>query len=230
MEIVQADTQAMLIIESNDEASEYLGWKPWANTLFYYSFDNSNLNDWSWKWNNWTWYSWAWTFVDWIKWKCAHIAWTRWIRIPITFPTWDFTYSICAYVTNLSSPQIQSFLWTIEWWNNIWVFHFHWTTWNQIVFATSRDWTNRPTTWYMEANKRINIILTRSWNVWKIYKNWTQIFNQTIAYSMAWWTWTVGCEYTDWRAINWNIDEVILENRAWTDTEILKYVQKLWLA
>ena len=47
---------------------------------------------------------------------------------------------------------------------------------------------------------------------------------------MSWWTRTVGCEYTDWRAINWNIDEVILENRAWADAEVSKYVQKLWLA
>jgi len=201
------------------------GWKPWANTLIYYSFDNQNLDDSSGKWNNGTWYSWTWTYTTGIKSYWVNLNSTRGIQIPTGLipTTWDFTFSICINRSNLSSPSLQGILATYQW--SSWCMHFNVNSSNlEIAFY----WTSVPSTWITVTTWTwYNIILTRSGNVWTLYTNWTQQFQTTIAYTLnSSMTWLVWNWYSNDRHINWVIDEVILENKAWTADEILNYYNR----
>ena len=198
------------------------GWSPWSNTLLYYSFNDQTLNDKSWNGNNWSWYSWAWSYVQWIKWYWVQNG-NRWIRMPISMPSWDFTFVISIYLQNSSSPSLQTILWSYEWDST--KMHFHWVNWITLAINS----TNYSTWAYMDTNAWNNIILTRSWNIRTIYKNWTQIYQNTISATLSGWTYMIWCWYTDDRHINWILDEVILENKAWSTEEVSKYVSQLWL-
>jgi len=44
VEIVQSDSESMLIIECNEEASSYLEWKPDSNTLAFMPFTTDLIN------------------------------------------------------------------------------------------------------------------------------------------------------------------------------------------
>ena len=203
-------------------------WKPGENTLLYYSFDNQDLTDDSGNNRNGSWYNWTWTYTDWIKWKWVNVASTRWITSPVYLPSWDFTYSIWCNVSSISS-QLQSFLWTVQWSSSYPSFHFHFSSSNNICMGFSNWASDVTSSEKLTIWKWANIILVHSWNSWLIYKDKILIasWDRSVSLAQSWLTWTFGCEYTDWRPIQWIIDEIILENRAWTVEEIAEYYNSI---
>ncbi len=202
--------------------------KPWVNTLLYYSFNNQNLNDWSWNWRNWTRYNGAWTYTTWIKWYWVDMWRSHAIQLPMACPSWDFTYSICVKLNSVQ--EFQSLLWVQQ--RTSWCIHYHiakvWTTqWIIVSFywstATEIKYTTLPT-----LNVRHNIILTRSWDVRTIYLDWNQVAQWTKSFSPSQsyqrYVWK---EYTDTRYIDWTIDEVIFENTARTSAQVSEYATKI---
>ena len=207
------------------------GWQPWVNTLLYYSFDNQNLNDGSGKWNNWTWYSTAWTYTTWISSYGADVSNNAAITLPVKLPTWDMTFSICANVT-VNSWVLQSFLW-VDWWSRA----------GQIAFSINgvhgidlliHEWgnvTSLVTNTTPTTNTWFNVMFTRSGNVWTVYYNWTSVGTATSSQSPSQnITYYISRNYDNNRYIRWVIDEVIIENRAWTQQEITDYVASLWIS
>lgn len=197
------------------------------NTLLYYSFNNQNLDDWSGNSRNGIWYNWSGTYVQWIKWYGADMWSSHAIQIPMACPSGDFTYSICFKLNWYK--DFQSFLWVERWTN--WCIHFHvaYSSWNNFI-AVAFGWINQEMryNWLPSLNTWHNMILTRNWNVWTLYLDWSQIAQKTQSFSVnqsyQWYVWK---EYTDNRYINWTIDEVIFENRSWNATEISDYATKI---
>lgn len=199
-------------------------WHPSANTFLYYNFDNQNLNDSSWNNRNWSWYSWAWSFTTWIKWYGAN-NWNRWIKIP-QFINWDFTFSIRVNPTN-NWLSIQTLFWSVEWSTSSKYIHLHIKWWNNnyIQFALSTE-----TTWQIASDSITwwawnHIVLTRSWNTWKIYKNKNLIMNFSETSSIAVpinATWLIWNWYNNDRHVQWVFDEVIIETIAWDQDKINK--------
>lgn len=202
-------------------------WAPWANTLFYWSFDAQSLADDSWNNRDGTWYnSSAGTYTTWIKSYWVDMLSTKAINMPIPCPSWNFTYSICVKLNSLTK-DFQTLMWTAEWVTNVihymitpsWItFNFWW------VMTISTGVTPTVGSW-------ANIVATRSSNTWTIYMNWTQIWQSTYSWTPAQnYQRYVGKWYTNDRYIDWVIDEVIFENVAWTSQEISDYVSWLWIS
>ena len=72
--------------------------------------------------------------------------------------------------------------------------------------------------------------MTRSWNVWTLYLDWSQVAQTTQSFTPSQtYQWYVWYEYYTNRILSWTIDEVIFEDRSRTATEVSRYVTKiLW--
>lgn len=203
------------------------GWVPWANTLFYWSFDAQSLADDSWNNRNGTWYNnSAGTYTTWIKSYWVDMLSTKAINMPIPCPSWDMTYSICVKLNSLTK-DFQTLMWTAQW------------AWDVIHYTVTPSWITFNFWWNMTISTGVtptvgswaNIVATRSSNTWTIYMNWTQIWQSS-------YSWTpnqsyqryVGKCWSNDRYIDWVIDEVIFENVAWTSQEISDYVSWLWIS
>lgn len=200
---------------------------PGANTFLYYSFDNQTLNDDSWNNRNWSRYSGSWSFTTWIKWYWVN-NWNRWLKIP-SFISWDFTLSLRINPTN-NWLSIQTLFWTVEWWSSGWYLHFHMynSQYSQLSIALSWDsWTFAASEW-ITRNSRNHIVLTKSWNTFKIYKNKNLILTRDFSTQLSAnatrliWNW-----YNNDRHVSGVFDEVIIETKARTQEEITKYYDKI---
>ena len=204
------------------EYTPYRGYTPNSNTYLYRTFDDQNLNDSSWNNRNWSRYSWAWSYSS-SAWWYAVNNWSRWIKLP-SFFNWNFTLSFYVNPTN-NWLSIQSFFWSVQWSNSSWYLHFHMTnsqySWMSIWFAN--DWTYNASQWITFWSWNY-ITLVREWSTYRIYKNWTQILTHTYSTALdTTATYLLWCCYNEDRHVSWLFDEVILENKARSASEIQTY-------
>jgi len=212
---------------------EYLGaWSSKTKLLLHLDW---NANDSSWNWNNW-----APTNVTWIgglvwSWSASFNWTTSRIATPsITFnASSEFTFScylkISAWDTDYRA--VIGFgnnyqLWSILFWkwnNNTPYVHIQDTSNNSISLNPNiniTDWIYR------------NFIFTYKNKVWVLYINWVQVATQTNN-SLTWnfyntvdhqlWCKVYNSTWTYHQFLNWNIDEIIIKNRAWSADEVKKY-------
>lgn len=231
MEIVQADSNAMLIIESNDEAQGYMEWKPTNNTIAYYKFEN-NLNDSSWNNRNLSMATWSfsyWTLSSWIKYvQTNKSAQTNSISIP--YNKW------VAFTLNfrLSFDSVYNTYWT-----SIIEIHSWWS-----------DWIIRPVhSWNSSASTRIFLLNNNSltytpspvwsWNMYTFVCDWNWI--KFYVNSNLIWTGSLPMPNTNnpYFKINWvwnntsttytsqdKISEFILEKAKWNQSDIQKHYNR----
>ena len=211
-------------------------WKPWANTLAYYTFDNQTLLNSATNTVDASWYSWAWAFWEWYNgWYSANISSWWPIALSIKIPQQDFT--ICSCIKFNSYPPAS---WTWYWWfGNLWTsysrihcqFYYDWST-PVLQFWQYQSWSwysqsgVTPATWILSANTWYKIVLVRNWTTVSIYIDWQLIWSWTDNYRNS----TQTDTYYLWtsfdinaRKLNWYIDNVIIENKARTLDEIQKY-------
>lgn len=187
-------------------------------------------------------YIWAWnpTYADW-RWgrQCAYFAGDRCLNLPVLpIPSNTITISLWA---NLSSSTGYWAMfhhrqdlapgndgWCVfigcqtgvavdcKW---VWTTNSSWTTWQ-----TGYDFTDVT----VEANKRHNIVFTFNWWTAKLYIDW--VLKQTISWkpwlrnsnssqSFIWWD----VNYTWNNYMTGYIQDVIYENRTWSDQDVADY-------
>lgn len=205
---------------------EYKEWTPWANTLWYYTFDDQNasqITDFSGNNRNLTWWSMPWytlvsgtnyagnfTTGSWLAptntsywamdWNSTVLAWVK--------PTGNGSW----YVSSYSGSWPNQFA-LIRWYRN-WQFEYF----NQLGSTDLRTTIKSLVTlnnWYL-------IWYTKSWTSVKTYCNW-----------VAWWTLTDGTNSNNkkfhiwssdgWDRFQWQIGVLIVENRIWTADDFLNY-------
>ena len=201
-------------------------WKPWANTLVYYNFDDNWANwyvtDMSWNWHNLT--SWTQpTYEQLTSWKYCWVSdWSArvyWSSFSATSD--EFTLLYYINITNLS--QAGKFWLMFKWNENFSAlygtgYNPNLTVWNTAWATGIVGWLN-PTvnTWY-----HFCVVGNKTENTCKVYVNWT--LSGTDTYNQSWWTLQIYLFGSNaWDNCKCKLDEVILENKAWSLDEITKY-------
>jgi len=191
-------------------------WKPWANTLGYWTFDDQNVNqitDVSWNWNtlvygawnkitysllSWTDYYWNfnrsqyWKDITWI----SNYTWCMWCKIS---QTWQ------QYIT--MNNWIDLIYWFNSW--QIEVYDYYW-------------WSSYRST--LKSNTQLNtwmcIWFSKNWSTVTTYYNWSKVWTPSFAnYQLTgvwiWWN------QSQW--LIWSLNNVILEDRVWSDSDWSNY-------
>lgn len=192
-------------------------WEPGANTVAYYPL-KSDFNDASWKWynltNNWG----TITTLNWVS--CAYYNWssysgndsisfwtTRTINAwlyhsstswGIVVQTWEYSYN--AYKTRL----LGSGSWNIGL-SNLQNYSIDTTSWN-----LNWKWVNAV--WVADWD---NMALYINWQLEASWSNTLYAWNKLRIWYRLWGSWS---EY-----FTWYVNEIILEDKAWTAQEIQDY-------
>lgn len=204
------------------------GWEWWipnANTIAYYPLTATSINsDMSWNWNTLTTNTWVvfWTYAGV---SCAY-ANSKYLRWSVTnLPSWASarTTSIWFYAISYNSSQT----WIFSYWDNSsgkrWCMMALNSWWQKAYLADSNgdvsDGAITTWTWY-------NMIATYDGTTAKLYLNgqlgnsWTKVLD---TYLSDIWIWA---QNWNTQIFNWYLSEAIVENRAWSDAEILSYYNK----
>lgn len=197
---------------------EYL-WAGSAVTKWLYHL-NWNSNDASGNGNNGTATNVTW--VDGRFWKCASLSW--WTSGLISMSSaWmsltTFNHSAWFYT---GSTSIQA----ITWWSSNWCPNINLVSW-KITLARQNQLELISSTIDYPLNSRVfvSVNYTQSWWSWDIelYVDWQLNNTNTITNTFStYWNFQIWRYATFW-TFNWQIDEVIIENRAWTPEEVQKY-------
>ena len=229
MEIVQSNTQAMLIIESNEEAQWYFWRKPWANTIAYIPL-KSDLLDHSWNdislTNNWVTLN-----TSQISWRCCwYFNWKamRWTCSKIQ--SWPETASVWVKFTSISTS---SWCWIFGRWdlstqatrafmlytsskNSSWALAVSIYSWD--IVSTTKPSLN---VWHLCTATR------SSSNMYYLYLDWQLLTSWSLSPWTAWQTVMIGrSPNAQYEYSYWYMAEAILENRQWSASEILEYYNK----
>lgn len=211
-------------------------WTPWSNTKLYYSFDNdiaSTSYDSSGWWYNGSWNSDSWTYTTGKVWKCTQLTATstKYLSIPtsLTYPTTNFTISFLVKYTSVSADNAPRAIFSK--WNGsgsstnayVYIYERVWKIWVDIPYNA----TLFLTSWTYNDGNRHSVILTKSWNTYNLYIDWTNIWSTTNSFSLHWWSNT---QWLIWKNNNgnvwlyWDLDEFIIEDIAWNSSKISKYI------
>lgn len=181
-------------------------WKFWQGALFNGSSSKISIPTWAIITGNW-----ARTFIAWVKpvyttsdsFRCIMWSWenTSWYSFMLWLKYWDRDWKMKLRVNRYYSDQdtidVKSLL--DDWKLHMVAVTYNWvTTWTDTLWAGIRfwiDWTE-ISRWSLKDDTTFSTATTNS-GIWTQY--WSNLL---------------------W---NWLIDEVIIENRAWTATEIKKY-------
>lgn len=210
---------------------EYL-WA-WPNTTKLLLHLNWDANDSTGNGNNWTrWWTTAYANGK-LGSQCASFNGSSYITIWNNAMFASTTLSMFLWVKFNSVSSLQ-YIWLCESWgyelvyirisNVAGAYRLNFITWTWSWFS---DWWNDSwwipitnfTTWVW-----YHIWFTQSWTTIRQYVNWAEFSNYTSSGNFKTLTWT----YKWWLSANvnrynWLIDEVIIENKAWTPEQIKKY-------
>ena len=200
----------------NAYIGKYTGYIPWANTIAYYpltssstvndeSGNNMNLGNTGMSFGTYNWVDCASTTSN----QYLYNNWPYWL-------SWNFTFSFYAYYAKKDSYWRQPFWFG---WDDIWIY-----------LNPSGDYLCfLNTTWpAIPINSRCHIALTYDWTSVKLYLNsslWATENKSSYTYD----DWPLrigripGSWTTDNNNWNWWLSEFIIENRAWTASEIADY-------
>lgn len=211
-------------------------WKPWENTVLYYSFDEDTAStsyDGVWS-ENWTWYNDSWTYQAVTKGKCC-ILWgvNKYMIIPqpFTYPTTDFTFSFWVNYTDNTPNQSRAIFSKWNWASSssgayLMIYQLggkiYWAVpYARDVFMTG---TLNDGNWH-------NVVLTKSGTSWNAYVdgNSSPVSTVTFSANIDWATYQsyIGTNNNSTGVDNvgyhWLLDEFIVENVAWTGQEVTDY-------
>jgi hypothetical protein len=205
-------------------------WTPWANTVWYWTFDDrdaSQITDFSWKGNNLTWWTMpTYTQVSWTNYAGNYANVSSWAVPNKSFWTMNEPMTVLVWVMVTATWQkYVSYFWTsssyyqnsLIYWYNSWQFEYYEDkTYQGTKRVTIKSWVSLNT-WYL-------IWYTRNWTSVTTYCNW-----------VAWWTTTWHSDTSNKTFYLWNsnawwserfwgkIWECIVENKVRTDEEVSDY-------
>lgn len=192
-------------------------WQPWANTIAYWKLDGDML-DYSWNWYDGTWWTENYTTLSsWIQ--VANFNWTSSIETTYTQTISTEPFTILWWFKRANTwEQYWLWKWAVE--SNYSYLHMgfysNWTVVMDFYGTTNPSWQCSDTDWHFAA-------FTYSWTTQRCYyddntpQDITKSFNE-----FAWALW-LGSR-VGWRnKFSWNLSNVIIENKARTDQEIVDY-------
>ena len=224
----------MPIINLVYEAPEWWGWwTPWANTLAYYRFNN-NLDDSSWNGNTASMAQWTATYYT-VNWDNKAITTSgNVVKSGVQqqdILTANHTLSFWINQTSINYLWDARVMWAL--WASgaithiwIWINGTNGLWWCVYFWQPNKSWNYTKYTYTFSLNTWYNIILSidNSMNC-SCYVNWGQVWTaQTIVTS-----WTTDFyfwnNYQLWDSsyMNWYLDDIIIENKAWSSTEAGDY-------
>lgn len=197
----------------------------WWKALYHLDW---NAND-----SSWNWYNWTATNVTWIwgkiwSWSGNFTGWTSVISIWWNIASWFTAITISGWFNvpnntwwSWKEKTMISHRWTVDsfaCWMNLNA------TW-QLFFRI--NWSNDVSiSWLFNANTRYNYLCTWvSWWKMKIYLNWKMVAQSAwnVTYTIPNWTAYMWRQWDWWFNAPEKLDEIIIDNKAWTETEIKKY-------
>jgi hypothetical protein len=219
-----------IYVWSNEVSAVYVGtqqvypagWKPWANTIAYYTFNNT-LNDSSWNNRNLTW---TWSFVDGWPWKvyqvtnaycddnAFNIYWTN-----------PFTKCVWVRITQMPSSWSNTIMWVQA--PNNWAVHNSDINIqnSQKIYCNMWDWDNNDHfIWSgtLSINTRYNVIFSFTWTQMRLYINNVLVdsYNWGSARSLS----TTRLVFRRQASNQWNaqfqVSNAVYENVWWGENEV----------
>ena len=210
------------------------GFVPWANTVAYYKMD-WNANDSSWNGRNGTDDNISYVPGRFWQWWSFNGS-TSIIRLPNNFQNnfswWLFTIS--AFVKPASFTGTVNSIFKNRGDATTWAVHFDLTNSKVTLYITQSNWTM---IWALQSAAKLStgiwyhVWAVADWTNINIYLNWNNVgsraYNWTLKtsfiYNNIWCkvkdTWVIDVN----QSFNWLIDEVIIENVAWSATEVQEY-------
>lgn len=206
-----------------------MGYTPTINTKWYWKLDGNSLDS-SWNGNNGT--ATNITYVDGKLWQCASFnGSSSKIDISTALPSGR---SVACTHNAWFKKGVGTNDYIIMWrWESTWYYYMLHT--HAIVTTTSNNRSQsvtitspQDTNWHMYT-------LVQDWTTndtcWKLYIDW--VYKATTAYGFSWlanWAAVHSIWYANWGYANWLIDEVIIEDRAWSATEVRNYYSSFFTA
>ena len=199
-------------------------WTPWANTMCYYSFDNT-LADGAWRYNNAT-NTWT-TFTTVGNRKVLNITSNTYVTLPIS-DRWNLFTILFWFNTTDSkkwlwwpSYSAQDYPWTMEFVDDNYMSIQYW--WNYATRREAYNTTNfRDGNWHLisfTSNNNQNWIVWVDTNFTTSYKN-----NNTTNYYFWWGSITLGRRApSDASSITAKMGDFIIENKERTAQEVSDY-------
>ena len=197
---------------------------PWANTIAYYPLTASTTtSDQSWNSRNLT-NSWNITFWtnQWVSCASFNKNWNLYVNNFYNLSQWDYTISLWAYKLTQSSASYAISIWD---WSTRWgscIIEYDNSVLRYAMWYDDLDSSTNP------SNQWVNIVITYTKNskTQNIYVNWGNTWTRTATYThtlpslkfCVWWD-------SSWSDLRWTwyMNEVIVENKAWTADEISNY-------
>lgn len=206
---------------------EYIGSWTWVTKCLYHL--NWNANDSSWNWNNGT--ATNITRVWWLIWNwCASFNGTSSL---ITIPNaainnmteWTISVRVKRNTTFVQHPFIDKLQ---VWVSNRIQFMYEWIGWgwDNKVRRRINDQTLMSSNAITDTTNWINWIwIWKQWVGMRLYQNWRLNNNNTTSTSLpnsseTIYIWHIN---TTWVYMDWLIDEIIVDNKARTDIDCIKY-------
>lgn len=202
---------------------QYLWAWSWVTKWLYHL--NWNCSDDSW--NGFDWTPTSITFVDWRNGNSAASfnGSTSKITAPLIYfnATWKFTYSTWIKLATTESQYLATFNQQIASPYNTNALIYWFTSW--LV-----EWYNTPRTtvisWFTDTTKWHHICVTYNWTALVWYLDWVLNTSTNVSLTLPSTSETTvaylwNSNSSD--AVNWLMDETIIENRAWTAAEVRKY-------
>ena len=203
---------------------EFLGsWSGVTKGLYHL---NGNANDSSWNWNNGT--ATNVSYVAGRLWsQCGSFNGSAYVNLSdVWFPSGNSARTISAWINFTTSWQISWSYWI--YWGSYWR-----------VFALSLSTNNIYIVWYW-ADTSItttlstwiwyHIVITYDWTTLIAFKNWVYVWQWTPSLNTTLdWSFKLGSYNHQTWGFQWLIDEGIIENRAWSASEVRKqYTYQKW--
>lgn len=221
--IFALDQNNNLIDVKSSKITPIFNWKPWINTIAYYPLETNSNDYWQ---NQLNLTNSGVEFVSLYDVRCAYFNWNSFLSYNDNLILWNsaFTVSCWVYFTTDSNS-----------WQNIIAF---WNTGSNYAFSMwihgSYDkknnlmvwwWNNDRDTWYvLPKNQWLNIVMIHSWWTIKTFVNGALVNTATVSYNIyntktRIWCWLS----SDWDKYFWYIWQVIQEEIARTDNEVIDY-------
>ena len=202
-------------------------WKPWADTIAYYPLTSiTQTTDQSWNNLNGT-VSWTITFWTNLWVDCASFNWwSNYIVVPYNSRMNTNTFTLSVWLTKSNASDWNK--WAISRWN----FNNHWWDFALCNYVNTNGGTfmindghSSAFTMFDWTNKWVNVILTYNWSVGEAYVNSNKVltYNKTFDMSSLTTRFNIWWYYNSNYCWQWNISEIIRENKIWTAQEISDY-------
>ena len=224
---MQSSSECMLIIDCNEEAMSYLGWRPWEHTYAYFPME-TNTTDQLWH------LSFSWGTQKTIG---GHTWYERALNTSIAYNWYNSRMQFVAvriyqYWGSSSSNYRQLLcLWNSMLYNELFR---SWEYWNAVQVQTSNQsswgwaWGEKVNTW-ITAWKWYLLAYWYDGSKWYLSVNWETYRQVWWPSSSAWYSWYWyfmygGSSYhSGWKMVLW---ATIYEDQMWSQEELTKYFNK----